>query len=95
MRDPVKGHEVVLTGAVHLNIAHDNEFFVPDIEGGGQDFVCGHLQAAEDLAISTGHARRGITQTFALWVLTDRHQQIMNCAFYPGRVIGPYAIVSG
>jgi hypothetical protein len=31
--DPVEGHEVVLTGGVDLDVAHDDHLVVVDVEG--------------------------------------------------------------
>src|SRR6056297_589252 len=37
--DPVERQQVVLAGAVELDVLHEDEFVVADVEGGGQDVV--------------------------------------------------------
>ena len=46
MGDPVEGHEVVLTRAVDLDVAHEDEFVVVDVEGDEERYtIVGAIEA--------------------------------------------------
>src|SRR6478735_1153750 len=76
VRHPVEGHEVVLAGAVELDVPHDDELLVVDLERRAEHVGRRHVEAGVDLGERPGHPARGVEQALAVGVLTDGEEQL-------------------
>src|SRR5450631_1303109 len=70
--DPVERHEMVLAGAVDLDIAHEDELVVTYLEVRRQDVLRLLPHAREDLDVRPGHAGRSLLEPVAVGVLANR-----------------------
>ena len=78
MSHTMEGHEVMLTGAVQLDVPHDDEFLVTEVEGRRQDVLRGHAQAAEDLLVGPRYPGRSVKQPLAIGVLAYGDEQLAH-----------------
>jgi hypothetical protein len=69
---------MVLAGAVQLDVLHQDEFVVPEIEGGGEDILGSLPKAPEHLGVATRDSIRGALQAVAIGILADRDKQITD-----------------
>ena len=76
MSDSVEGHEVMFTGGVHLDVAHEHHLVVTNIEGRRQHIFGTHAKPTEELVVSARHACGGIAQSFTVRILADRNEQL-------------------
>ena len=76
MGDPVERDEVVLAGAVELDVAHHDHLVVVDRERGPQHVVRRLVQSRERLRVGPGHPVGGVAQTLPLGVLADGDEQL-------------------
>src|SRR6478752_1771773 len=76
VRHPVEGHEVVLARAVELDVPHDDELLVVDLERRAEHVGRRHVEAGVDLGERPGHPARGVEQALAVGVLTDGEEQL-------------------
>lgn len=78
MRDTVEGQQVVLAGAVDLDVADQDHLVVSHVEGAAQDLGGILTQAGEDLGVRAGHPVRCVEQPFAVGILPDREEQLTD-----------------
>src|SRR6478752_7000600 len=71
VRHPVERHEVVLARAVELDVPHDDELLVVDLERRAEDVSRRHVEPGVDLGERARHAARGGEQALAFRVLAD------------------------
>ena len=86
--DTVEGDQVVLARRVHRDVAHQDEFLVPFVEGGVEHLVGICEQSAEHLAVGARDPRRGVAQPLTLGVLADGDQQFPYGRLGPGLIEG-------
>ncbi len=74
--DAVERHEVVLAGAVDLDVAHDDHLVVVDGEGRLQHALGRRVEAREGLGVGAGDPVRGVAEPLTVGVLTDGDEQL-------------------
>src|SRR5664280_1408367 len=85
--DPVEGHEMVLTGAVDLDVAHEDELVVAYLEVRREDVFRLLPHAREDLDVDPGPAAGSPLEPVAFGVLAVRQQKLTAAALTPLRSI--------
>ena len=96
MRHPVERHQVVLAGAVDLDVLDQHELVVADVERRGEGVLRTFVQPGEDLGVSAGDAGRRLLQTLALGVLAHGEQELADRGLRPvvvERRDGPVRVV--
>src|ERR1035438_4136230 len=80
VRRTKKGHQVMLAGAVNLDVPHQHQFVVVGVEHGGQDVLSPLAQPGELLREGPGDPGRGVPQPVPLRVLADGEQDLLHRA---------------
>jgi hypothetical protein len=93
MRHSVERNQVMLAGAVHLDVLDQHHLVVSEVERGGQHVRGALPEPCEGLPVGPGDARRGVPQTVPVRVLTNADQQFSDRCLDPGLVEGSYRAV--
>ena len=86
--DAEERHHVVLAQAPQLDVPHEDELAVADLEDGREHLLGALVVAAEDLGVRARDARRRRLQAVTVGILADRQQQLADGSLGTGYVDG-------